>query len=432
MSKRTSRPPSSAPSASVPSGERDDSDHCICSVEGAVAEEADVARERREQRRTGPFRIDAVGLDRQKRRKILAIPTFENRRVRKVDEGRVRLRRSGLIGRALGSRALFVGDRALGVRVDRLLCRQSSLGLRFGCLVVGPVALDDSDETCDQRQDRDHPETNERAAEAPVLSFPRAGPFLDGDAFGIDETRADASRNAASSGVNESVRSTASSLVTASRAPRYRSASSRPLDSQRRVALASARSSRTQSRSSSSHSRSRGHPRSSASWAISMVGFARVAVAIHGEEPAVDQCGDHLVVDADQLALAGRPAGVLGTVAGCHEAGEEPSHRQLVRRREVGVQRLGLMGDGAGQAADLVVHLGGDRGAGPPVEEFGERELQQRQRPGLVEGLGGHSTDQTALEANADPRRRLADRAVQFGGLHGGDAERGPRHQRPE
>ena len=80
------------------------------------------------------------------------------------------------------------------------------------------------------------------------------------------------------------------------------------------------------------------------------------------EEAAIDEGVDHLVVDADQLALAGRSAGVLGAVAGCHEAGEEPAHRQLVRRREVGVQRLCLMRDGAGQAADLVVYLGGDRG----------------------------------------------------------------------
>ena len=56
-------------------------------------------------------------------------------------------------------------------------------------LFVGPVALHDGDETCDQRQDRDHAEPDERAAEAAVLSFSGAGPFLGGDPLGIDETR---------------------------------------------------------------------------------------------------------------------------------------------------------------------------------------------------------------------------------------------------
>ena len=140
-------------------------------------------------RRPRPFRIDAVRLDREQCGEILTVATFENRRVRKVHEGGVRLSRRGLIGRVLRGRALLVRDGALGVCVHRSLCRQRGLRLRFGCLVVGPVALHDRDEACDQRQDRDDAEADERAAEASVLSFPRADPFLGGDPLGIDETR---------------------------------------------------------------------------------------------------------------------------------------------------------------------------------------------------------------------------------------------------
>ena len=55
---------------------------------------------------------------------------------------------------------------------------------------------------------RDHAETDERAAQPPVLAFARPGPFLGGDPFGVDEVRRTRPGTRLSSGVSESVRST--------------------------------------------------------------------------------------------------------------------------------------------------------------------------------------------------------------------------------
>ena len=131
-------------------------------------------------------------------------------------------------------------------------------------------------------------------------------------------------------------------------------------------------------------------------------------VAIEREQPAAgERLDDGAVRDGEELA-AQHPA----TPAIRFDEPQEELPRLLPPGRvERRVHLLGAAGDRARDAAQRAVPGERQRGAVAPVEQLGERELQQRQRGGLALGVGHQLRQQARLDLDADATGRLGDGA---------------------
>ena len=128
---------------------------------------------------------------------------------------------------------------------------------------------------------------------------------------------------------------------------------------------------------------------------------------------------------ARSSARAGHAAGVLGALAGLDELGEDPAGQQLVLRRERLVDLLGVAGQGALDAPDLLVG-----GVGQPAEvealpEQGQGELEQGQVARLVGDVVQQPVDQAGLEGGALGVRGLLDGGAELVARHRSQQLRG-------
>ena len=112
--------------------------------------------------------------------------------------------------------------------------------------------------------------------------------------------------------------------------------------------------------------------------------------------------------------------------------GEQHTHIGAVAPRGVAVELFGAAGNGAADAAELGVGVGGDDTVDALFEQFGERELQQRQRPGPGDDVADHRRHQARFEADTGPLGGQGDRVVELARCHRGDGEGGVTHDRAE
>ena len=114
----------------------------------------------------------------------------------------------------------------------------------------------------------------------------------------------------------------------------------------------------------------------------------------------------------------GPAAGVGGAVAGLDQAHEQAPGEHLVG----GVERVngpvGGGGDGALHAAGRRVALEGEGAAVAHLPRGAQRMGQQRQRARLAGHLGHEQVDETGLDAQAGPGRRLGDGPPELGRRH--------------
>ena len=109
-------------------------------------------------------------------------------------------------------------------------------------------------------------------------------------------------------------------------------------------------------------------------------GFAGDGVDVGDEEPVGEEPVDDGGVDTGEFVAGGASAQVVVVVAGGDELGEQQADVVAVAGGGVGVELFGAAGDGAADAAEFVVGVGGDDTVDALFEQFGERELQQGQR----------------------------------------------------
>ena len=135
-------------------------------------------------------------------------------------------------------------------------------------------------------------------------------------------------------------------------------------------------------------------------------GLAGDGVDVGDEEPVGEEPVDDGGVDAGELVAGGAPAQVVVVVAGRHELGEQQAHVAAVAGRGVVVELLGAAGDRAADAAEFGVGVGGDDAVDASFEQFGERELQQRQRAGPGDDVADHGGHEAGFEPDTGPLGR--------------------------
>ena len=81
---------------------------------------------------------------------------------------------------------------------------------------------------------------------------------------------------------------------------------------------------------------------------------------------------------------------------------------------ELGVELLGAAGERAADPAELLVRARAHGRVHAPLEELGERELQQRQRAGTADDVADHRGDESRLEPHADALGRRDDRVLEL------------------
>ena len=161
-------------------------------------------------------------------------------------------------------------------------------------------------------------------------------------------------------------------------------------------------------------------------------GFAGDGVDVGDEQPVGEEPVDDGGVDTGEFVAGGAPAQVVVVVAGADELGEQQPDVITVAGGGVVVELFGAAGDGAADAAEFVVGVGGDDTVDALFEQFGERELQQRERARSGDDVADHGGDEAGFEADTGSFGGQGDGVVEFGGRHRGDGERGVAHDRAE
>ena len=161
-------------------------------------------------------------------------------------------------------------------------------------------------------------------------------------------------------------------------------------------------------------------------------GFAGDRVGVGHEEPVGEVAVDDVGVDAGEFVAGGASAQIVVVVAGGDELGEQSTDLVAVASGGLVVELLGAAGDGAADAAECVVGVGGDDAVDALFEQFGERELQQGQCAGSGDDVADHGADEAGFEADAGSFRGECDRVVELIGGHRGDREGAVAHDGSE
>ena len=174
--------------------------------------------------------------------------------------------------------------------------------------------------------------------------------------------------------------------------------------------------------------RNRGHARSSASWATSTVGSRVCGMAIEREQPGLcpglDDVTDGLLgARRHQLGSRGAAAGGLAVRVHHDEPLEDLPNRVASTVVERAEELLGPRGDGGVDPTELPVAGQCEVAIGAALGQLVQRELQRRQRRGLVDDRGDQLGDQRRLDA----ARRPALGGPDDGGLELGGRHRGRR-----
>ncbi len=161
-------------------------------------------------------------------------------------------------------------------------------------------------------------------------------------------------------------------------------------------------------------------------------GLTRLGIAVERQEPAACERVDHRVdgstVDTHPVELrSAHPSPrVFGPLAERDQAQEQLLGSLLARRVRRLVQLLSAARERPRDAADLAVGLRSERAVAPPVEQLGERVLQQRERAGLLGNVRHDLGDEGRFDPHPGVLSGPGDRALQLLGRQRDD-RLGPR-----
>ncbi len=158
-------------------------------------------------------------------------------------------------------------------------------------------------------------------------------------------------------------------------------------------------------------------------------GFAGHRVVIKREEPGIAVCGDDVRRDRRDLRTTDPATGVLGALAGQHQAPEESTYVLPARFAVALVELIGAASDRAAQTP--VALIGGEREfvAVPIVDHVGQLVLDKRQACRCAGRVGYQGGDEARLDCEAHSSGRAGDGALELGGAQGGHGDRVGLHQ---
>ena len=120
----------------------------------------------------------------------------------------------------------------------------------------------------------------------------------------------------------------------------------------------------------------------------------------------------------------GDPApGVLGAFPECNQAHEHPPNCGLLGPDAAAWSSSPRRAERAGQPAELDVAVAQDQRRGAPLEQLGERVLEQRQGAGLVDDSATMRATSPGSNVDPAPGGRLDDRPFQLVGGEWGDGD---------
>ena len=147
--------------------------------------------------------------------------------------------------------------------------------------------------------------------------------------------------------------------------------------------------------------------------------FAACGVHIKRDQPVPGEFLKdrlHIASELEQLRQADTPPRIPHAIAQRHQPQEDlPSGVSPLRAQSV-VDFLGAPGERSENTAACLVRGQGKRLATAFVEDLGERELQQGQRPQLILYVVNHRGNQLRIHFQANLARRSHDRAFQLVG----------------
>jgi len=166
--------------------------------------------------------------------------------------------------------------------------------------------------------------------------------------------------------------------------------------------------------------------------------LSRRRITVEGQQPrraeGVEQAVGLGAEGGDTLQLAARGAAAeIGVLAA---DGNQPEEQQTGCVLGIPLERpvdvLGARTDRRRQTADPPVVVERHRGRLPAVEQFGERELEQRQRSGPVGDSSDELGDERPVDGHPGPLGGADDRPLELGRRHSDERYRTTRHEPAE
>ena len=135
------------------------------------------------------------------------------------------------------------------------------------------------------------------------------------------------------------------------------------------------------------------------------------ALCASSQQPRFNEHVDDIAIDrrAFELGIRHLSPRVFGVVTGLDETQEQPLGLESLRWLETVVDPFGGSGDGRGDRSGLAVRVEGQLVVGPAMPRLHQRMRDQRERPGVIVGLGDDGVDQFWCDDEASSLGRFGD-----------------------